>query len=237
MRPVDKGVAPQAYTNYEDAKQDLTNRLGGYCSYCERRIATGLAVEHILPKDPALGHSHLRNEWTNFLLSCVNCNSAKKTTIINFATYLLPDRDNTFHYLIYKETGLVEVTLGLNATIEPMAQNICDLTALNRVEHDDWDDAVVFSALERAGQRVQAWEKAKDARQDYNNGEVNVRRICSEASATGFFSIWMAAFTGVKEVRLGLIQEFAHTAKDCFDADGNSISPRPANGLLNAGKA
>lgn len=237
MRPIDRGPAPQIYTDYEDAKQDLTNRLGSYCSYCERRLATNLAVEHILPKDPALGFAHLRNEWTNFLLGCVNCNSAKKTKVIDFAQYLLPDRDNTFHYFTYEETGMVEVVTGLNAIVESMAKRTRDLVSLNRMEHNDWDDAVVFSALERAGQRVQAWTKAKDAREDYDNGEVNVRRICAEAAATGFFSIWMAAFDGVREVKLGLINEFSHTASDCFDADGNSTSPRPNNGLQNAGKS
>jgi hypothetical protein len=68
MRPIDKGNAPQVFTNYQDAKPFLTNQLGTYCSYCERRIATNLAVEHILPKDINLPYAHLRNEWTNFLL-------------------------------------------------------------------------------------------------------------------------------------------------------------------------
>ena len=108
MRPIDRGGAPATYARYEDAKQDLVNRLGSYCSYCERRIATLLAVEHIQPK--ALPqYAHLEREWTNFLLSCVNCNSAKLTTPIELADYLLPDRDNTFLAYSYAITGMVEV--------------------------------------------------------------------------------------------------------------------------------
>lgn len=46
MRPIDKGAAPAAYRDYRDARKDLEQRLGLYCSYCERRFRTGLAVEH-----------------------------------------------------------------------------------------------------------------------------------------------------------------------------------------------
>lgn len=50
MRPVERGSAPQAYTKYEDAIGDLEERLGIYCSYCERRLPVSLAVEHVVPK-------------------------------------------------------------------------------------------------------------------------------------------------------------------------------------------
>ena len=38
MRPVDKGEAPQEYTQYKDAEKDLEARLGAYCSFCEMAI-------------------------------------------------------------------------------------------------------------------------------------------------------------------------------------------------------
>ena len=84
MRPINRGDAPQAFNDYKAAKPFLTDRLGTYCSFCERRIPTNLAVEHILPKDEDLPFADLRNEWTNFLLSCVNCNSSKGTDIIDW---------------------------------------------------------------------------------------------------------------------------------------------------------
>src|SRR4051794_30755826 len=96
MRPVNRGPAgPQPYANYQAAKPELVNRLGTYCSYCERRIPTNLAVEHIQPKGLPQ-YAHLINEWTNFLLGCVNCNSAKATTPVEIDDYYFPDRDNTF---------------------------------------------------------------------------------------------------------------------------------------------
>ncbi|NOQ13247.1 MAG: HNH endonuclease, partial [Methyloprofundus sp.] len=62
MRPVRRGASPKAedYEDYSDAKTDLISRISSgqfkerhiaaYCSYCERKIDTNLAVEHIEPK-------------------------------------------------------------------------------------------------------------------------------------------------------------------------------------------
>ena len=50
MRPVNRGAPPRAYARYGEAIGDLEDRLGIYCSYCERRIPVGLAVEHKAPK-------------------------------------------------------------------------------------------------------------------------------------------------------------------------------------------
>jgi hypothetical protein len=236
MRPIHKGDSPRIYNNYDEAKPDLVDRLGSYCSYCERRIPTNLAVEHILPKDDNLGYKHLRNEWTNFLLGCVNCNSAKGTQIISFGQYLLPDRDNTFPYYIYQENGMVEV-VATDPNIAQMAQNTLDIVVLNRFNHPDWNESIMFSAIERVSQRVQAWVQAKEALQDYLDGNCIPRRIAAEAAATGFFSIWMAAFKGHTEVRKAIIEIFGGTATDCFDINTDPIYPRPNNGLANSGKA
>lgn len=50
MRPVERGDAPRIYRRYGDAIGDLEERLGTYCSYCERRLPVSLAVEHVVPK-------------------------------------------------------------------------------------------------------------------------------------------------------------------------------------------
>jgi hypothetical protein len=78
--------------------------------------------------------------------------------------------------------------------------------------------------------------QAKEAREDFEHGQTCARRIAREAAATGFFSIWMAAFEGVADVRKEIIRSFPHTAVDCFDEDTVPISPRPANGLAHGGK-
>lgn len=235
MRPVDRGIAPRVYANYKDADQDLKNRLGSYCSYCERRIATNLAVEHILPKDPNLGFADLRNTWSNFLLACVNCNSAKLTKVITFNDYVLPDRDNTFECFEYLESGIVEAKG--SQQVCAITDNTITLVNLNKFEHPNWDEDVMFSAIERTSQRVQAWVQAKEARQDYDNGEVNVRRVVNEAASCGFFSIWMKAFQGIPAIRVALIEIFMNTALNCFDANGEAVTPRPNDPTLqNSGK-
>jgi uncharacterized protein (TIGR02646 family) len=235
MRPVDKGPAVRHYAKYQDAKQDLVNRLGSYCCYCERRIATLLAVEHIQPKG-LLQYEHLETEWTNFLLACVNCNSAKVNQPVEPDQIILPDRDNTFLAFDYLVTGEVQVRNGLNANLPALATALLNLTALNRYEHQNWDEDVVFSALERLGQRVQAWDQALEARAAYEAGETSARSVAREASGAGFFSIWMAAFEGIPAVRAELITIFPNTAADCFDDETNTITPRPNNGLAHGGK-
>ncbi len=235
MRPVNRGAAPALYARYESAKQDLVNRLGSYCSYCERRIPTLLAVEHIQPKGLAQ-YAHLECEWTNFLLACVNCNSAKSHAAVECDALLLPDRDNTFVAFVYDELGTVAPNPAIGPAVGALALALRDLTALNRMDHPHWDEAVAFSALERVGQRVQAWLQAEEARSDFEAGRTWPGAIAREAAATGFFSIWMAVFEGAPQVRQAVIAAFPNTADDCFDTATTAVSPRPANGLAFGGR-
>lgn len=96
MRPVDRGDSPNNgdFENYRDAYIPLLARLGPYCSYCERRIQTNLAVEHIQPKADYL-YPELEGRWENYLLACVNCNSTKGDKDVRPENFYLPDRDNT----------------------------------------------------------------------------------------------------------------------------------------------
>ena len=97
MRPILRGDPPSTqFDYYEDAKADLVARLGLFCSYCERPIKTNLAVEHILPKTI---YKDLELEWSNFLLSCVNCNSCKGSKDVDRSEVLLPDHDNPIQRL------------------------------------------------------------------------------------------------------------------------------------------
>ena len=92
MRPIDKGQAPRVYSAYGDAVGDLEARLGTYCSYCERRVPTGLAVEHKAPRNV---HPGRELDWDNFLLSCSNSNSVKGDTDLADEDTLWPDLHNT----------------------------------------------------------------------------------------------------------------------------------------------
>ncbi len=49
MRPVDKGTSPKTYTNYQDARDDLADRIEWVCSYCEMGVKNMINVEHVVP--------------------------------------------------------------------------------------------------------------------------------------------------------------------------------------------
>lgn len=234
MRPINKGNSPRVFEKYEHAKQPLTERIGIYCSYCERRIPTNLAIEHIFPKNAALGYAHLECEWDNFLLACVNCNSAKGTTIINEQTYLLPDRDNTLPYYEYLENGTVE-SRG-NPPINTYAENTLILVGLNKVSYPD-EDALIQQALERAGQRKSTYDLAARYRMKYDQNSIDIESIVDLAIGYGFFSIWMKAFEGLPAVRQALINTFIGTEVTCFDANTDPVSPRVVNNLNHSGKS
>ena len=79
MRSVRRGEWPTgndgnrtSFGSYRCAKDYLIQRIGEYCSYCERR--RGLDVEHVIPRSVA---QDLETEWSNLLLACRNCNSRK----------------------------------------------------------------------------------------------------------------------------------------------------------------
>src|SRR5262245_56298948 len=110
MRPINKGDAPRSYREYGHAQPDLIRQLGRFCSYCEREIASGIAVEHKRPKSkyPAEALS-----WDNFLLACPNCNSAKLDKKIILSLYLWPDLDNTFRAFEYVQEGIIRIRRGL----------------------------------------------------------------------------------------------------------------------------
>ena len=95
MRPVDKGEAPQEYTQYKDAEKDLEARLGAYCSFCEMAINHAPEVEHKEAK--AKGGAEL--EWENLCISewpCCRC----AEIYLNAKTKLLYLQKRCQHLLI-----------------------------------------------------------------------------------------------------------------------------------------
>ncbi|MDB5310310.1 MAG: endonuclease [Gemmataceae bacterium] len=240
MRPVFRDASPLAgdYEEYRDSFPDLVGRIGAYCSYCERRIATNLAVEHIQPKSlPA--YTHLKGRWDNFLLGCVNCNSTKKDKDVVLDKVLLPDRDNTAAVFDYTMDGTISVRVGLPDATRAMAAAVLALVGLDRRASAVIDNNGRLVAIDRVAQRMEAWLTAQSSRDDLlaNPTEAFRRQVARTARECGFFSIWMAAFADDIAVRRLLIAEFGGTAADCFDpATSFPISPRPLNGLANGGK-
>jgi uncharacterized protein (TIGR02646 family) len=239
MRPVDRGNCPIAgdYSNYRDAFGALLDRFGPFCSYCERRIATGLAVEHIQPKaNPT--YRALEGRWENFLLACVNCNSTKGDKNVRLGRIFLPDRDNTFAAFEYLPSGAVAPHPRLNGTnAAQLAQDTLALTGLDRPVRWTFDNDELV-AWDRMSQRSEVWHQAERARDRLaRSGSSSLREQIEEtATSTGFFSVWMTVFANDPDMLDRFVRAFPNTARNCWDASWAVVSPRPANGLCDCGK-
>jgi hypothetical protein len=230
MRPVRRGASPQQgkYDDFHDAKPDLVGRLGSYCSYCERRIYTNLAVEHIQPKGLPK-YAALVGEWTNFLLACVNCNSTKKDKDVHPQGFLLPDRDNTAEAYSYEADGLIKIP---NQKTWPEASATLALVGLDKPVQEYTDKNGRLVALDRVAQRMEAWlialESKGDIDQDPNNLALR-RAAVRTALACGFFSVWMTVFSADKDMRVLFIDAFNGTREsECFAPQTSApVSPAP----------
>jgi uncharacterized protein (TIGR02646 family) len=241
MRPLFRGASPQAgdYSNYRDAFRELASRIGMFCSYCERRIVTQLAVEHIQPKGLS-AYEHLKGRWENFLLGCVNCNSTKGDQDVVLNNLLLPDRDNTAAAYTYTMDGKIAVRTSLTAAQQDMAKRTLTLTGLDRRISEVFDSNGRLVAIDRIAQRMEIWLIAQESKSDLLLKPTDGfrRQIARTATGHGFFSIWMTVFEDDLAVRKLLIQEFTGTAADCYDLNTTTtVSPRPANGLTDGCKA
>lgn len=243
MRPVRRGTSPRDddFDDFGNAFPFLVSRLGSYCSYCERKIMTNLAVEHIQPKSLPK-YAKLIGCWENFLLACVNCNSTKGKKDVDLTQVLLPDRDNTFLAFKYSADGSVRPAEGLPASVKQMAANVLSLTGLDKRPSQVFDENGKMVAIERMSQRMEAWLLADEAKSDVdaNPGNDAVRRGAVRAAReSGFFSIWMTVFGDDIDIRRRLIEAFNGTGSSaCFDEITTlPLSPAPnPDGLPHGGK-
>lgn len=221
MRPVDKGPSPATYTRYQDAGSHLQERIGDFCSYCERQIETNLAIEHIQPKSqvPAL-----RNSWDNFLLGCVNCNSSKGNTLVNLDDYFWPDADNTLRAFEYVRGGLVQPNPSLSAPMQKKAQVTIMLTGLDKYPGNAGREPT--SSDRRWLRRKELWQLAEMDRQRLAaNDTLQMREVIVEnALGRGMFSIWWTVFAGDVDMRRRLREAFIATDAGCFDANEDIVA-------------
>ena len=227
MRPVERGAAPREYAKYGDAIGDLEERLGKYCSYCERRLPIGLAVEHMAPKKPHRDHRDRDREldWENFLLGCTNCNSVKGNTEVADADVLWPDRHNTMLAFAYSRGGLVRVAGGLTPDLQRRARALMELVGLDR--HSQGEGGQPARRDQRWMDREEAWANAEMCRANFEtlgrSGEARAL-VIEAARYCGFFCVWFAVFYRHIDVKSALIDAFPGTATSCFDYDGSLIS-------------
>jgi uncharacterized protein (TIGR02646 family) len=236
MRPVTRGAAPvAAFARYADAYPYLVAQLEKYCSYCERYVPTGLAVEHIQPK---VTYPRLELSWDNFLLGCVNCNSTKGDQQVLLHDLLLPDRDNTFAAFDYADDGQVAPAAHLDAKARALAERTLAITGQNTRRGLPQNRNLRRVALDRIGQRRETWLMALDSLSELRRSPSPELRnaIVRVAQVAGFFSIWMKVFEAEPDMRRRFIAAFTGTAVDCFDAGTLPVSPRPASGLAHGAK-
>lgn len=221
MRPIERGPEPvhpddRPFKNYQEAKSHLENRLGEYCSYCER---TSLAVEHIQPKSL---HPELLLEWENFLLACSSCNSAKGSKDVRAEEYLWPHKNNTFRAFLYKENGVIEIRPELNEKQKRLAKNTLDLVGL-RKQFRDKNNLRVRD--KRWIKREKIWEKASDALKTLNklDNEAVRRLIVQNSLSDGYWSVWMEVFKDDADMCRRLIDAFPGTCTECFDDKGKPV--------------
>ncbi|MCW3055962.1 MAG: hypothetical protein JWN14_5132 [Chthonomonadales bacterium] len=227
LRPVDKGMDPDTlFTKYEDARGDLIERLGEYCSFCEMHCDADLAVEHKLPKVYLKNHS-LTLAWINFLLVCRNCNSTKGRKDIALQELLWPDTENTFYALIYGPDAMIRVNPALDPQETQRAQTLLELVGVHRIPKIDPQ-----LKDRRWMNRQEAWRLAIDARDDLRKVDTATdrKRIVQLAQANGYWSVWMTVFADDPQMLSALISKFPGTSIACFDVGGQclpSIARRP----------
>ena len=213
-RPLDEAGAPVTFADYRDAMPHLKQRLGRYCSFCERAIPVSLAVEHKLPKQH---RPELATEWTNLLLACANCNSAKGARLLEEGTGLWPDLDDTFNPLTYLESGRVVPRQGMPAATARRAANLLNLVGLDRELFSSNSD-------HRWVDRLEVWRVATASRAQLaaHNTEAMRSHIIDFAAAKGGFSIWMAVFHDDAQMRHALCAKFPGTALRTTDAPASN---------------
>jgi uncharacterized protein (TIGR02646 family) len=209
MRPVKKNNPNQVYAKYGDARSDLIEQLGEYCSYCERYIPVSLAVEHVKPKD---SHEDLELVWDNFLLACTNCNSTKNDEDVKLNDYFWPHMDNTLIPFVYDSDGLIAVNDELSDSQKEMAHNTLKLTGLDKKPKGT--DKTVSNRLWK--QRKEAWSVAKKQLERLERFPINqhseIIDIILPSANQGFFSIWITVFKDYPEMIEKLIEKFTGTA-------------------------
>lgn len=219
-RPTDSNGNPVEFKKYADARDDLIKRIGDYCSYCEAPLLAP-AVEHIQPKSK---EEALEKTWSNFLLACTYCNSAKGNKTVdgdNLNDYFWADTDNTFRAFVYEKDRSPQVDTSLNAPNQQIAHNTLELTGLDREPLHP-----LLSKKDRRWiKRNEAWRKAEAAKSNLEQQSTELMRnqITDTATSTGFWSVWMTVFQDYADMRNQLIKAFQGTSEECFDQDTNSI--------------
>lgn len=230
MRPVERGAVPRdeqgvakVFARYEDARPDLLDRLGSFCSYCEMRIENAPNVEHISPKSRDAGRER---DWDNLLLACNHCNATKGRAPRRVEDHVWPHRDNTAMAFRYDESGRMEVPTELSEAVRQRALRTRNMIGLDPRE-------LTPANLQRLKHRRDAWKIATNWREclrAHPNDEMLRDTVVEGARSRGYWSVWMTVFADDPDMRRRLIAGFRGTSAACFDAETATV-PRPGGVL------
>lgn len=196
---------PVVFATYGDAARYLRDRLGRFCSYCERKIHVNLAVEHVVPKSQK---PELEKDWGNFLLACTNCNSQKRDKPVEPADYLWPDTDDTLAAFTYEPSGAIKVAAGLDPLQHAKAKALLSLVGL------DLPPEQATAADYRHKDRLEQWGKARVALDMLARAPDHTRdktRAAIITLATDGYSVWATVFRGDPAVLAGLANKYPGT--------------------------
>ena len=210
MRSLNKGAHPQSsdgtlvnFARHKDAAPYLIDKIGKFCSYCERHIPSNLAVEHVVAK---LHAPQLERDWNNLLLACGNCNSHKGTKTQQRTDSLWPDEDDTFNAFVYSATGSITVSEHLDDVQKSRAFMLLKTTGLDKTLDK------TSSADDRAKDRRERWEKALVAKRllAQNQSITSAQQLLS-LMVTDSYSVWMAVFQDAPDFHAAIQNKFPGT--------------------------
>jgi uncharacterized protein (TIGR02646 family) len=218
VRPVERGPSPQAgdFEDYSEARPALCDRIGSYCSFCERYLSNP-HVEHIRCRD---SNPRLSGRWSNFLLSCTNCNSTKGTKIstdADVSSHLWPHQDFVFTAYKYISEGRVAVNDSHDLTKETAekAQKTADLVGLFKRPGAGLTPEQQRKRTDlRWSDRRDAWTTAVDWQRSFEQfrSPESIELLLKTVRKTGFFSVWYTVFCDDLEIRNALSSAFPGTA-------------------------
>jgi hypothetical protein len=214
MRPVIRGTAPNNYSHWGQARNDLAAKIGWYCSYCEMGVTNMIEVEHIVPRD----HQGAPLDWNNFLLSCKYCNTVKSNNNVGTDGYVWPDRDNTDLTFNYSQLNVIEP---VNNGVRTEAQATIDLMGLDRRPGGRRRPTQADS---RWIHRLEAWLAARRSLKNWNGtpSPAMADQIALTAKGHGFYSVWMNVFKDIPDVLDAIRNEFPNTYNN-IDVSGTRI--------------
>lgn len=223
MRPVDKGHKDKEYRPYTTAKRDLIEAIGPYCSYCERNILSGGAVEHKQPKSKVRS---LEYSWDNFLLGCINCNSIKGSADVNDANirdFVWPDTDDTYHMIQYDPVTLMPSPAdNLSNKDKERVSRLIELVGLDRPVPKEGSLTYRKASDTRVEERKKCAAEARSYKAMYLNlvdeaKPVFITTLEYIVQCSGYWSIWMHEFEDIPEMKEALLRCLPGTKIDLFE--------------------